>query len=457
MSTSIPSYTLYELVTSVRRCIEVSYKDLYWVRAETTGLNVNSSSGHCYLELEEKDAGKGVKARIKANIWRQQYESINYKLRQAGLSPLSSGMNILCQVQLKYHELYGMSLVIYDVDPNYCLGEIARQRQETIERLRADGVFVDNKRHYLSVPIQRLAIVSSPTAAGYEDFMAQLCRNSYGLSFYTALYQAQMQGNNTTDSVISALNRISDNLTYFDAVVIIRGGGAVSDLRAFDDYRLAYYCTQYPLPIITGIGHDRDVSVLDMVAHTSLKTPTAVAEYLVHQQLNLLTALEELSLRLGNAVYTIQTERQRRLADTSLRIPHLATRIIRTAEQWQYRLREQLNALSHKRIERARHNIEAHRLLLPRLVRRYLQQREDRLYLTCGQLMPSIKRHKLRYEQILLGYEQAIRLAHPNNILKRGFAVVKKEGTTIKSKDNLKEGDVITIEWAETEISAVVK
>lgn len=457
MNTPIRSYSLYELVASVRRCIEASYIDLYWVRAETTSLTVNSSSGHCYLELEEKDEGRGVKARIRANIWRQQYEAINQKLRNAGLSPLSSGMNILCQVQLKYHELYGISLIIHDIDPNYSLGEIARQRLETIERLKRDGVFADNKRHSLPTLIQRLAIISSPTAAGYGDFMNQLHQNAYGLRYYTALFQAQMQGDNTTKTVIVALNRVAEYLHEFDAVVIIRGGGSVSDLRAFDDYHLAYYCTQYPLPIIAGIGHDRDTSVLDMVAHTSLKTPTAVAEYLIQQQLTLLSEVNDLQLRLGNATYIIQTERQRRLTELSLRIPHLASRQIHEEEQRQAFLRERLISLARKRIELSKQEVETSRALLPRLVRQQIVPKEQQLSLVMTRLSPSVRQHCSRYNQLLSTYEQAIRLAHPDNILKRGFALIKQNDKTIKSADKIKAGDIITIQWFAQEMEATVR
>lgn len=457
MSTPVRTYSLYELVASVRRCIEATYIDQYWVRAETTGLSVNTNSGHCYLELEEKEAGKGIKARIKANIWRNNYEDINRKLRSAGLAPLASGMNILCLVQIKYHELYGMSLIIVDIDPNYSLGEIAKQRQETIQRLKREGVFADNKRYSLPQSIQRLAIISSPTAAGYGDFMDQLRGNSYQLKYYTALYQAQMQGDNASSSIVQALERIARSLEQFDAVVIIRGGGSVSDLRAFDDYQLAYFCTQYPLPIITGIGHDRDVSVLDMVAHTSLKTPTAVAEFLIQQQLEQLQALDSLDIRLRNSCYLIQNERQRRLVDLSLRIPSLAIRLIRGAEQQQDNIRQRLDSLARRRLEQQQQQITTCSVLLPRLLRQQLIQREQHLQLLSTRLSTNSKRHQMRYEQALATYEQAIRLAHPDNILKRGFAIIKQEGKTITAKQQLAQGDKVNIHWIDKEVAVVVE
>lgn len=457
MSSNIRSHSLYELVASVRRCIEASYTERYWVRAETTGLSINRSSGHCYLELEEKEPGQGVRARIRASIWRNTFEQISHKFATAQLPPLASGMNILCLVQVTYHELYGMSLVIHDIDTNYSLGEIARQRQETIARLRREGVYDHNRLQELRQPTQRLAIITSPTAAGYEDFIHQLHHNSLGLKFYTSLYKAQMQGEGTTASIIAALDRLAPHIEHYDAVVIIRGGGSVSDLRAFDDYQLAYFCTQYPLPIITGIGHDRDVSVLDMVAHTSLKTPTAVAEYLLLGLGESLQAIRDLSLRLSTATYLLQSERQRHLSELNLRLPQLASRSIHKAERRQAQLQEYITSLARRRLELSRQELETARALLPRLVRHQLNQREQAISRSTEQLSTLCHQRRQQYEQQLQQYEQVIRLAHPDNILRRGFALVERQGKLLTSHSTVVPGDELRIRLGRQYIEASVK
>ena len=337
-SANLRSFSLSELLRSVRRCIEHTYPTRYWVRAEVSDLRRSGAGGHGYLELLEKGAGGDIVARVRATIWSTAYQQIERALAQQGLGSLSSGMNVLALVSLSYHELYGLSLNIADIDPRYSLGELARLRQETIARLKRQGLLEMNKELELPEPLQRLAIISSPTAAGYGDFMRQIEANSYGVKLYTALFRAQMQGEQTTDSILSALERILRHQEHFDAVVIIRGGGAVSELRAFDDYRLCESCAQYPLPIITGIGHERDVSVLDLVAHSSFKTPTAVASYLIEGLATELGRVAYCSERLPRLLERLSLGRGQSLQLLSSRLQQTAQRSLTRA---QYSLSQQ--------------------------------------------------------------------------------------------------------------------
>lgn len=457
MSSNSPnSYSLSELLTSIRRCFEVNYNQRYWIRAEASSVNVNRVSGHCYLELEEKDRQAGTKAKVRANIWRNSYNSINQKFISTGLKPLEAGMNILCLVEVQFHEVYGLSLVVHDIDPSYSLGEIARQRQEIINRLTREGVIKDNKEHKLISTPQRLAIISSPTAAGLEDFMKQLKHNSYQLQFYPSLYQAQMQGEGTGRSVIAALERIAQSLEHFDAVVIIRGGGSVSELRAFDDYELCYFCTQFPLPIISGIGHDRDISVLDMVAHTSLKTPTAVAEFLIQQMLGELQHTTQLQQQLYTATALLQTERERRLSELALRLPSAASRHLNMEQSKQSRLRERLSLSAKERIHNSSRQIERLRQILPYLTKGYLTQESERLRQASTRLSLPLKRHQERYTTELKYYEQAIKLSSPEHILGRGFALIRKQGKVIKSNQDITIGDELSISLGKDTIGASV-
>ena len=237
-ATTVRSFSLTELLGSVRRCLEHSFPDRYWVRAEVSDLRRAGGQGHGYLELLEKGEEGDVVAKVRATIWSSTYTLIEQRFERSGVGKLSSGMSILALVGIAFHPQYGLSLNIIDIDPNYSLGEIARLRLETIQRLKRNGLFTMNKELDLPFPLQRIAIISSPTAAGYGDFMRQLHENPYGVVLYTALFTAQMQGNDTTASILAALGRIAEVEEHFDAVVIIRGGGAVSELRAFDDYTL---------------------------------------------------------------------------------------------------------------------------------------------------------------------------------------------------------------------------
>lgn len=458
MDTPIRSYTLSELLGSVRKCVETTYATAYWIRAEISSLSVQRSSGHCYLELEEKREGRSdVVARCRANIWSYNYQSIRAKFEAAGLPALSAGVSILCLVRLVFHEVYGFSLQIQDVDTDYSLGEIARQRQETIKRLEREGVMADNKGHELPRPLQRLAIISSPTAAGYGDFIKQLHRNSYGLRFYTALYIAQMQGEGTGASIIRALERIALSLEHFDAVVIIRGGGSVSELRAFDDYELAYFCTQFPLPIISGIGHDRDVSVLDLVAHTSLKTPTAVAEFLVQAALDEYALVEDLRARLLSASSLLQGERRLHLTQLAMRLPSVATRRLQREQSCQHELRQALH-LGAQRLLAQQHQSLARKMeLLPYLGRGHIAQRLQRLQQETERLKSSTKQCRQQLEQELSSSEKFIRLAHPENTLRRGFALIRRGGEVLGARSTISAGDLLEIQLAEQRITAEVK
>lgn len=273
------SYSLSDLCEYIGNAIQFSMSDSYWVRAEISSLSVR---GHCYMELIEKSASTGaLSAKMRATCWQSKWIMLsNYFLSQTG-EHLKAGMKVMLQAEVSFHSVYGLSLNIINIDPTYTLGELAQQRQQTINRLREDGVF--DMQQMLQMPTlpQTIAVVSSAEAAGYEDFSEQLRQSPYRFSL--TLFSALVQGERAAQSIIDALENIHNSGTRFDVVVIIRGGGASTDMSCFDDYELASECAQFPLPIITGIGHTRDTSIVDMVAHLSLKTPTAVAAWLIQK------------------------------------------------------------------------------------------------------------------------------------------------------------------------------
>ena len=272
---------LSELNGLVKAVVVEAFTTPVWVIGEISELKTNRS-GHCYLVLIEKEAnGDAIVAQARATIWSYTFRMLQPYFESATGQQLTEGIKVLVSVSVEFHELYGYSLNIRDIDPTYTLGDMARRRREIVTRLQAEGVADMNKGLTLPLVPQKIAIISSDTAAGYQDFVDQLINNPAGYCFHTKLFTAIMQGNQAESSIIGALEQIYLYENFFDAVVIIRGGGSQADLSCFDNYNLAYYITQFPIPVITGIGHEKDKSIADFVAHTSLKTPTAVAEFLI--------------------------------------------------------------------------------------------------------------------------------------------------------------------------------
>jgi len=275
------SISLSELTEQIQQTIRLNFDTPVWIRAEISELRENQG-GHCYLELIEKDSNTDtLLAKTKATIWASTFRMLKPYFESSTGQTLRSGINVLIAVSVEFHGIYGFSLNIRDIDPTFTIGEMAARRLQIIRQLEEDGIVDMNKLVSFPKLPQRLAIISSATAAGYDDFCNQLANDSSHYAFYTKLFPAVMQGEQAEASIIRALEKIYQNIELFDVVVIIRGGGATTDLACFDSYELALNCAQFPLPILAGIGHQRDISILDMIAHTSLKTPTAVAEFLI--------------------------------------------------------------------------------------------------------------------------------------------------------------------------------
>lgn len=303
-------YTLSELCDVIQDAITTQLNEQYWVKAEIASLSIR---GHCYLELIEKADNGTIAAKMRATCWSHRFNILNPYFKQETGQNLQVGMQVLLLVTTEFHPVYGLSLNIYDIDPTYTLGDLARQRQLTLQRLQEDGVL--ELQQSLTIPTlpRHIAIISSPDAAGYTDFCHQLANNALHFSFITQLFPATMQGENAADSIIQALLAIAQQAQQWDVVVIIRGGGATTDLGCFDDYMLASHCAQFPLPIITGIGHTRDVSIVDMVAHTAVKTPTAAAQFLINIIEEQTEHVLQLQNRLHNAFRNTLTSETTRL------------------------------------------------------------------------------------------------------------------------------------------------
>ena len=406
--------TLSELQRRIKQAVESALPLPVWVVAEVSELKVNYS-GHCYLELVEKsEPAKGgtpiPRAQARAVIWRSQYAMLSSYFKAETGSALSAGMKILAKVIVSYHELYGLSLQITDLDASYTLGEVERQKQMTIAQLQADGVWDMNREQAMPLLTQRIAIVSSAAAAGYRDFCNELQQGGY--TFRTTLFEAVVQGASAEDSVCRALQQVAEQAEEFDAVVIIRGGGSASDLSCFNSYRLCSYVAQFPLPVITGIGHDKDTSVADMVAHTPLKTPTAVAAWLTERMARLDGWLDEASFRLSDlAVKATQ--------------------------------REQL------RLERMAGEVS-------RLGGNYCERARSRMALFTEQLSAEVKRYIERKQMFLAMAEGIVESRAPEKILQLGFAIVRCDGHAVTKAEGL-AGREVEIELASGKIKAEVK
>ena len=305
------TYSLKELCDWIEEVVENDLPERYWVRAEIASMSVR---GHCYMELVEKGENGILSAKVRATCWNNVYALLSAYFAQEAGESLHVGLQVLLEVSVEFHAVYGLSLNIWNIDPTYTLGDLAKQRQATLQQLTEDGVMELQKGLELPSLVRRIAVISSADAAGYGDFCDQLKNNRLGFSFHTQLYPAVMQGDNSAHSIIEALHSIAEQEEEWDVVVIIRGGGANTDLRCFDDYNLASHCAQFPLPIIAGIGHTRDVSIVDMVVKISVKTPTAAAEWLIERVAEQVEKVGGLVLRLQRAAMGAVNKEKNRLS-----------------------------------------------------------------------------------------------------------------------------------------------
>lgn len=405
--------SLLELNALVRRSLEQCLPDEYWVQAELSDVRSNAT-GHCYLEFIQKDPrNNGLVAKARGTIWNNVYRLLKPYFEESTGQLFTSGIKVLVKVAVQFHELYGYSLTVQDIDPTYTLGDMARRRREILLQLEEEGVLTLNKELEMPELPQRIAVISSATAAGYGDFCHQLQHNPRGFFFYTELFPALMQGNQVEDSVLAALGRINNRMDDFDIVVIIRGGGATSDLSGFDTYLLAASCAQFPLPIITGIGHERDDTVLDSVAHTRVKTPTAAAELLINRIGEAADRLEELSDQLEYCVLSRLEVERRKLSGVQTRIPSLVVRRLADARYALLTVEKDLVRSSATLLSRQKHRLEL------------LQQR--------------------------------ISDTSPEKLLSRGYSITLKGGKAVTDASLLHLGDELTTRLYKGEIKSCVQ
>lgn len=406
------SMTLLELNGRVKSSLQFSMPDAYWVQAEISGISP-SGQGHCYLELVQKDpTGRTFLAKAKANIWRGTWMRLKPYFEAETGQTLQVGMKVLLQVSVTFHEVYGYSLVVLDIDPTYTMGDMARRRKEILEQLARDGVIGLNRELDIPALPHRIAVISSATAAGWGDFRNQLENNLYGFRFYVKLFPALMQGDDVERSVISALDAVAARRDDFDIVVIIRGGGAVSELSCFDSYNLAYNIANFPLPVITGIGHERDDTVADVVAHTKVKTPTAAAEFIINMALDCAQELEGLTRRMSDAITGRMNAENVRLERLSQKLPSLFA-VLKTRQ-------EQI--------------LENYMMRSLTGIRNILTQNTHKLEL----------------------FEKSLSGADPVQILKKGYSITRCNGKVVTGASDLNIGDRLTTVFADGKVESEI-
>lgn len=391
-----------------------------WVTAETSDVRV--SRGHCYLELIEKDDKEQTVARLGAVIWASTYAGLAARFKDVTGQDFASGMKVMVCMTVNFHGQYGIKAVIGDINPEFTLGDMARLRKEIIDKLTKEGIIDNNKRLPWATVPQRVAVISSATAAGYGDFMNQLDNNAYGLKFYTHLFTAVLQGNNTVPSVLEALKKVASLHEHFDCLVIIRGGGATSELNSFDNYDLARAVALFPIPVIVGIGHERDTTVLDYVAAMRVKTPTAAAEFLIGQGINALARLDELrNLVINNARDILGREREHISYYTSL-IPATAQRIVSTA---------------HTRLD---NYLETIPMAATSIIKAQNTRLDHSVEIIKSAVTQSLATAQLRLQSL----DDKVTLLSPRNILNRGYSLTMRGGKFVTEASQLNPGDVIT-------------
>ncbi len=404
--------TLVELNGLVRDAIENALPEEYWVEAELS--ECREHGGHCYMELIEKDERSATPvARASAKCWRQTWVMVKPNFERTTGQQLRAGMKVLLRVYAQFHEAYGFSWIVSDIDPTYTLGDMARKRQEIIRQLKEEGVFDLQRELRIPTFAKRIAVISAEHAAGYGDFCQQLEGNDYGFQFDVTLFPAIMQGEQVEASVVDALNEIYQRISDFDVVCILRGGGAAADLSGFDTLALAENVAQFPLPIITGIGHERDESILDMISNTRVKTPTAAAALLTDNLLRVLERLDDAGQRLSYAVNQRINSQKARMATLTTLIPTLALRMV--SDQ--------------------RHRIETTKSRLPIAIERRLTNQKH--------LLESLSLK-------LQGFD-------PQLLLSRGYSITLKDGRAVRDPQQLKPGDEIETRVEKGTIRSVVK
>ena len=442
--------SLQELQTGIKDAILLNFSDYIWVHAELSEVNINRN-GHCYIELIEKQ-NEQVVAKIRATIWSFTFRMLKPYFESSTGYEFTSGIKVSLKVKVEFHEIYGLSLNVKDIDPNYTVGDIEVQKRKILNQLEDDGIIDMNAELELPLVIQNIAVISSPTAAGFGDWKTQLNQNSHRYKFSYQLFEAQMQGPETGQSIIMALDKIYQKEEKFDAVAIIRGGGSKSDLAGFDHYELAANIAQFPLPIITGIGHERDESIADIVAHTALKTPTAVADFFIDYLFNFEAKINNLSTEIISNANNILDDHSHQL--------EMATQNLHQISKYKIQKNKDILLTSTKQLLRETHNTkvfseEKLKYASDKLVyesQRIIRRKKEALLENKLTLQRIPKRNIQRQERLLLQLDKLNNAFNPQKVLNRGFAIIEQNKKIITSSKTLEKDKELKIIMKDGEV-----
>lgn len=446
MSDAPKIFTLKQVVNSIRKTIEDRYHQTYWVKAEMHKLN-RFPSGHCFPELLQKEDGKIV-AQISGSIWKHNFDRINQRFVQVVKEPLKEDTTLLMNVKVTFHETYGLSLQILDIDPNYALGELQRERQETLKRLQKEGLLNLNQR--LSFPLlpKRVAVISAESSKGLSDFMQILDRNEWGYTFFTMLFQSYLQGDLAANSIISQLQRIERVKEHFDVVVIVRGGGGEVGLSCYNNYELCKAITQFPLPILTGIGHSTNLTVAEMVAFRNAITPTELADFLLQGFHNFAQPVEKAGDRLISSAQRILATTKSALAINTAGFKHGTKQYI-SSERFQLSsLSKAIQTETNKQLALSKSKIMQCHQQLKSGIQTTISHRSIELKNSRSKLPISSKTIFVQAKSRLDHLTQVVRLTDPINVLKRGYSITTMNGKTISEINRVKPGDLIQTKTA---------
>lgn len=448
-------FTLRQVVQSIRKTIEERYQRLYWVKAEMHRLN-RFASGHCFPELLQKEDGKIV-AEMRGTLWKQHYERINARFVEVVKEPLREDTSLLMQVKVSFHETYGLSLQILDIDPNYALGELQRERQESLQKLQKEGLLNANQKLEFPLLPKRIAVISADASKGLSDFYKIIQENDWGYAFFTFLFPSYLQGDLAADSIIGQLERIRSVQQHFDVVVIVRGGGGEIGLSCYNNYALCKAIATFPLPVLTGIGHSSNLTVAEMVAYRNAITPTELGEFLLQAFHNFSVPVQDATRLLKIRALQILEREKGRFSQLSSAFRYGSTSFLIARKEQLHRsvqgLRsETLAFVQREHVELQKASVNLHNGL------RYIAQKEHHKIDQIQQSLPTRTRSIIRDAHAKLDqFEQFVRLTDPLNVLKRGYSITTFKGKVI-SKGNLPlEGDEIITRSAEIEVNAIVK
>jgi exodeoxyribonuclease VII large subunit len=448
--------SLSQLTAGIARIFEESFPNSFWIKAELAKLNYYPGSGHCYPSLVEKEKGT-IKAEIRGNIWANDFQRINQKFMQVTKEPLKEGIQILFRALVKYHPVYGLSLQINDIDPSYTLGEMAREKMETILRLKNEGLFERN--HLLPIPLlpKKIAIISVNTSKGFSDFINILSTNAWGYAFSCVLFPAILQGDKAVDSIIGQLRRIDRFADYFDVVAIIRGGGGDVGLNCYDNYQLAREVSMCRLPVLTGIGHSTNETVVEMIAGQNKITPTDVAYFLLQCFHNFSARLEDSRLKIISLSQVLIDKETKGWGEISKKVLLLTENKMRLEKGL-------LEQLSGKMISGSRTILVNHKHIINLAESRLrfkpgLLIKEKDIYLENKSEWFSMRVRQLLTNQngIVEKLEQQVLLLDPQNILRRGYSITYHDGKPLTDAKGVNPGAVITTRLYKGEIESEIK